>query len=452
MGCFSWLFANSGKPLNMGMRGYLHLPDEVDGRCPNVIEEHDYDGVGTFGGSDVFELVANWNRQYLSAHPEYMIPERGYVKGDLSHEEAKPIRIDSLFWYKYYQDLSLTPEEVAKKAYADPANYVERIKSQAPFEYRQIGIALASSNEQNAWLPYPIKITGNGREDYRRLPPSKRDPGQGGGRKRNAGADENDYIPSLFPLPPHICPRCGGTMFYATAHVTQDWVVDGYGEFQETVNECGEVTHYPDNEDLWECKTCGLEESGAFFSETDFTAPPHDRFVLRIYDRNLPYFKGMPGLEVNNGKVVRALQANTLKGLYDLWFSEKMKDWHYPTHVYALKDMKSGLVLMEGTLPKSEQESSEELQQFRTQLERLLRFPEDMLSQKLQVFYVTADGIPREPAFLTRVEAAARVEELRKRQKQEEEADGTDESDSWHVKYDVLETEEYVAHCSALNI
>ena len=52
------------------------------------------------------------------------------------------------------------------------------------------------------------------------------------------------------------CPRCGGKTFCATAHVTQDWELDDSGTFVRCLNDCIEVTHEPDKEDVWDCKTC----------------------------------------------------------------------------------------------------------------------------------------------------------------------------------------------------
>lgn len=57
----------------------------------------------------------------------------------------------------------------------------------------------------------------------------------------------------------HICPKCGGKVFHATAHVTQDWEVDEWGTHSKTLNECVEVTHSPDDDDVWTCAVCGEE-------------------------------------------------------------------------------------------------------------------------------------------------------------------------------------------------
>ena len=47
--------------------------------------------------------------------------------------------------------------------------------------------------------------------------------------------------------------------FHASAHVVQDWVVDEHGNFTKTLNECDQVLHFPDSEDIWTCDECGAE-------------------------------------------------------------------------------------------------------------------------------------------------------------------------------------------------
>lgn len=64
-----------------------------------------------------------------------------------------------------------------------------------------------------------------------------------------------------------ICPKCGGKTFIVTPHVTQDWLVDENGEFLKCINECVEVTHKADNEDIWTCAGCGYEASGDEFEK-----------------------------------------------------------------------------------------------------------------------------------------------------------------------------------------
>lgn len=54
----------------------------------------------------------------------------------------------------------------------------------------------------------------------------------------------------------------------ATAHVTQDWELDDSGTFVRCLNDCVEVTHEPDREDVWDCKTCGYSDAGEKFVTT----------------------------------------------------------------------------------------------------------------------------------------------------------------------------------------
>lgn len=64
------------------------------------------------------------------------------------------------------------------------------------------------------------------------------------------------------------CPKCGGKVFCATAHVTQDWELNESGTFQECLNDCLEVTHFPDANDVWDCKQCGFSAAGSEFIAT----------------------------------------------------------------------------------------------------------------------------------------------------------------------------------------
>lgn len=73
MGQFSWMYADTmnAKALCEGGTAYVVMPDG------GYIYEDDYDGYGRFGGQDVYDLVADWNRKYLSEHPEFLIPSHG---------------------------------------------------------------------------------------------------------------------------------------------------------------------------------------------------------------------------------------------------------------------------------------------------------------------------------------------------------------------------------------
>jgi len=61
------------------------------------------------------------------------------------------------------------------------------------------------------------------------------------------------------------CSKCGGMTFDASAHVVQEWVVDENGSYLECSNACSEVTHSPDDDDIWSCTACGHNASGTEF-------------------------------------------------------------------------------------------------------------------------------------------------------------------------------------------
>ena len=64
-----------------------------------------------------------------------------------------------------------------------------------------------------------------------------------------------------------ICPKCGNTKFAVTAHFTQSWIVDENGNYIKTLQECEEVTHKPDDDDIWTCSQCGYDAAGIKFNK-----------------------------------------------------------------------------------------------------------------------------------------------------------------------------------------
>lgn len=63
-----------------------------------------------------------------------------------------------------------------------------------------------------------------------------------------------------------ICPKCGNKRFSVTAHVAQEWEVDENGNFIKTITECTDVTHTPDDDDIWVCTKCGYDAAGSEFN------------------------------------------------------------------------------------------------------------------------------------------------------------------------------------------
>ncbi len=61
------------------------------------------------------------------------------------------------------------------------------------------------------------------------------------------------------------CPKCGAKSFEVTAHVTQDWRIDGNKNFLEELDSCVEVIHEPDEDDIWTCANCEHSAPGKEF-------------------------------------------------------------------------------------------------------------------------------------------------------------------------------------------
>ena len=153
MGQFSWLDCKTREQIldNKRRKVYALVPEEFGG---GHIEEDYYDGYGRFGGKDIYDLVALWNRKRLSAMPNFVLPSKG-----------TPLTICP--WYKTYADPYLSDQDLVYKL------------EDLGMELREIGIHLACYDEDNAALPYPIKITYDSKAKYEDYSPSDADPNQG---------------------------------------------------------------------------------------------------------------------------------------------------------------------------------------------------------------------------------------------------------------------------------
>ena len=143
MGMFSWKTSDTDKSISnvYSIRGalpvYVLIPKELHKEFDEYIYEPMYEGYGEFCGVDIYNLVADMNRKYLAKHPEFIIKSRGK-------------KISEYDWYPLYANLSLDEDDITDKMKEIDADW---------WEYRVIGINLACADEDNANLPYPIKIT-----------------------------------------------------------------------------------------------------------------------------------------------------------------------------------------------------------------------------------------------------------------------------------------------------
>ena len=159
MGYFSWCTSDTQKSIPSCIP-FGDLPGTVYLLNPfgEPYKESFYDGFGEFGGRDVYELVAEWNREYLT--PDNITkPDRSdYAPG----ADGEP------YFARAMESYQVKCEAI--KAYAAGASdefMQEQYGKQlgyggfAPDWKRIIGIAIACADENHVKLKYPIKIVEN---------------------------------------------------------------------------------------------------------------------------------------------------------------------------------------------------------------------------------------------------------------------------------------------------
>ena len=145
MGQFSWLDCIDKSQILDNVRAdvYVLVPKEFGG---GHIHEDYYNGYGDFGIYDIYNLVADWNARYL----------------DVMFNNKDTWHCD---WVERFRE------------------DFYRLRDGKPLregvEKRELGITLASYDEDNARLKYPIKITHDPDAVYEDCEPSLSDPCQG---------------------------------------------------------------------------------------------------------------------------------------------------------------------------------------------------------------------------------------------------------------------------------
>lgn len=137
--------------------------------CPDgtAIREDKYEGYGDFGGYDIFELVAEWNKDNLTI--DYLDkPKRN--NWDKSEEGE--------LWYqsalnRYHRDCNMLDD------YKSGKDDVYMLGQYGEDWKRIIGINIACYDRQNEALKYPIKFVQNPNLNYDDVKPSKSCPNQG---------------------------------------------------------------------------------------------------------------------------------------------------------------------------------------------------------------------------------------------------------------------------------
>lgn len=179
MGQFSWLDCVTRKPIINDRRKsvYVLVPKDFGG---GHIREGVYNGYGDFGGHDIYDLVADWNKESatianIAMCPEYSLKNMAIgVALSTNKEEYEYWENDGINQLKRFFMLckrmidwqsGMSDEEMNEKYGSDWK--------------RLIGIYIACYDEQNEALKYPIKITYDADAVYEECRPSWSDPNQG---------------------------------------------------------------------------------------------------------------------------------------------------------------------------------------------------------------------------------------------------------------------------------
>lgn len=159
MGFFSFMFAdtNNTEALKIGKPAYVVLPNG------GLLHTARYDGYGNFDSHNIFELVVDWNKEFLS--------EKNLVKPcEEDYDEA--IYFNAAMRHYEYSCSRLNDFLSGKKE-------DEMIELYDRDWKMDIGIDIAGDDEQNEALIYPIKICKEVPADAALLPASKDNPMQG---------------------------------------------------------------------------------------------------------------------------------------------------------------------------------------------------------------------------------------------------------------------------------
>lgn len=141
---FSWYASDTGNLITD--TAYVLIPKAFGG---GYIEEHNYKGDGVFGNQNIYELIADWNKEALT------------IK-------------DDKVWLKPVNKHFANTEEGRQLFSAAWKSYKSKIKAWKNFKYQaekqmkntfgenykfNLGIDIACYDSQNKHLPFPIKIT-----------------------------------------------------------------------------------------------------------------------------------------------------------------------------------------------------------------------------------------------------------------------------------------------------
>lgn len=156
MGAFSWCTSDTKKSIPC-CSPFEDLPGTVYLLNPfgEPYKETAYEGYGEFGGRDVYDLVVEWNREYLTSDNVSKPNRNDYAPGEAGDAyfqracERYRATVDAIQAYA-----GGASDEFMKEKYGKLLGYGEFTNDWK----RNLGIAIACDNVNHVKLKYPIKI------------------------------------------------------------------------------------------------------------------------------------------------------------------------------------------------------------------------------------------------------------------------------------------------------
>lgn len=155
MGVFSWCTSDTRKSIPCCMP-FGDLPGTVYLLNPfgEPYKETDYEGYGEFSGKDVYDLVVEWNREYLTPD-QVTAPKRSHyqagAEGDTYY--ARAVQKHDMVCRAIKDYAQGATDAYMREKYGTVLGYGDGSDWK-----RCLGIQLACSDEDHVKLKYPIKI------------------------------------------------------------------------------------------------------------------------------------------------------------------------------------------------------------------------------------------------------------------------------------------------------